>query len=196
MSPTKTTPPGAPPAPDHPAPGIRRRPGDHQRPYVWFRLHIKLASGHGPLALLVQLPVSHTSSISVGSGGPGIDVFANGKQIQPEGPHGDEPGRYQPMSRIYRLNVSPDATSLVLAVRTIYIPVGYATYTGFFANRTFILGHPEDLEPLARALVESLALRASAAASCLLPLCRPGHLSFCSVFRPEGAQRVSLAGAP
>ena len=34
---------------------------------------------------------------------------------------------------------------MVLAVRTIYIPVGYATYTGFFANRTFILGHPEDL---------------------------------------------------
>ena len=49
------------------------------------------------------------------------------------------------MSRIYRLNVPSDESSLVLAVRTIYIPVGYATYTAFFANRTFLLGHPEDL---------------------------------------------------
>jgi phosphoserine phosphatase RsbU/P len=141
---------------DHPAnappgggpPGRGRPPeghGDHQRPYVWFREHIKLAPGHGPLALLVQLPVSRTSSVSVGSGGPGIDVFADGKQIQPEGPHGADPGQYEPMSRIYRLNISPDATSLLLAVRTFYIPVGYATYTGFFANRTFILGHPDDL---------------------------------------------------
>lgn len=139
---TSDAPPGAgPPGNGHP-PGDH---GDHQHPFVWFRVHIKLASGHGPLALLVQLPVSHTSSISVGSGGPGIDVFADGKQIQPEGPHGADPALYQPMSRIYRLNVSPDATSMVLAVRTIYIPVGYATYTGFFANRTFILGHPEDL---------------------------------------------------
>jgi len=121
-----------------------RPPGDHQRPWVWFRLHIKLAAGHGPLALLVQLPVSRTNSI-LGSGGPGIDVFADGRQIRPDGPHGADPDSYQTMSRIYRLNVSADATSLVLAVRSFYIPVGYATYTDFFASRTFILGHPDDL---------------------------------------------------
>jgi len=120
-------------------------PAGHQRPWVWFRVHIKLAPGHGPLALLVQLPVSHNSNISVGSGVTGVDVFADGKQIQAEGPHGDDSGRYQPMSRIYRLNVSPDATSLVLAVRTIYISAGYSTYTGFFANRTFFLGHSDDM---------------------------------------------------
>ena len=120
-------------------------PADHQRPWVWFRLHIKLAPGHGPLALLVELPVSRTSSVSIGSGGPGVDVFADGKQIQPGGPHGNDALRYQPMSRIYNLNVAPDATSVVLAIRTIDIEVGYATYTSFFSNRTFIFGHPDDL---------------------------------------------------
>src|SRR5579863_7102328 len=49
---------------DHPAappgagpPGRARPPGgdaNHQHPYVWFRVHIKLAPGHGPIALLVQ----------------------------------------------------------------------------------------------------------------------------------------------
>ncbi|MGA7257446.1 MAG: PP2C family protein-serine/threonine phosphatase [Terracidiphilus sp.] len=132
---------------DHPAnaPPGPHPPADHQHPFVWFRLHIKLAPGHGPLALLVQLPVSRSSTISPNSGGPGIDVFADGKQIQPAGPHGDDPYRYQPISRTYKLNLSPDAASFVLAVRIIFIPVGYATYTAFFANRAFILGHADDL---------------------------------------------------
>lgn len=120
--------------------------GDHQRPFVWFRLHIRLAPEHGPLALFVELPVSRTSNMEIGGGGTPVDVFVDGQQIRPDGPHGNDPERYQPMSRIYRLKVSPDATSLVLAVRSIYIPVGYATYTGFFANRTFILGHPDDVK--------------------------------------------------
>jgi uncharacterized membrane protein len=129
--------PGAPTDHGHP-------PADHQRPWVWFRLHIKLAPGHGPVAVLVQLPISQTSSVSVGSGSPGVDVFADGKQIQPGGPHGDDAIGYQPMSRIYNLNVPANAASVVLAVRTIYIPVGYS-YTGFFSNRTFLLGYPDDL---------------------------------------------------
>ena len=133
--------------PAGPPPG-RGPHGDHQRPWVWFRLHVKLAPNHGPLALLVELPVSTTSSISNGNGGPGIDVFADGTQIHPEGPHSDDPDRYQAMSRVYRLNVSPNATSLVLAVRIFYIPAGYAAYTAFFSSRTFILGQPDEVNHL------------------------------------------------
>jgi hypothetical protein len=117
-----------------------------EKRFVWFRMHIKLAPGHGPLALLVELPVAQTTNISVSSSGPGVDVFANGTQIQPEGPHGDAPEHYQKISRIYPLNVPAGETSLVLVLRTIYIPFGYSTsYTSFFSNRTLHLGHPEDL---------------------------------------------------
>lgn len=123
----------------------RQPPGDHQRPYVWFRMHIKLAAGHGPIALLVELPVSRTSSVSVGGGGPGEEIFADGKLIQPDGPHGNDPSSYQTISRIYRFNVPAEQTSLVVVARTIYIPAGYAAYTNFFATRTFILGHADDL---------------------------------------------------
>lgn len=137
-------PPGPNASPDH-AVHEHGQPPDHQHPWVWFRLHIKLAPGHGPIALLVQLPISRTSAISLGSAGPGLDIFADGKQIQPDGPHGDDPYRYQSISRIYKFNVPPSETSLTLVARTIYIPFGYATYTAFFANRTFILGNPDDL---------------------------------------------------
>ena len=117
-----------------------------QRRYAWFRLHIKLAPHHGPVALLIELPVSHNASVSVGSAGPGVDVFANGLQIHPEGPHGDAPQHYQQISRIYNLNLAPSETSLTLAVRTLYIPFGFSAYTNFFANHSLLLGHPADLE--------------------------------------------------
>jgi hypothetical protein len=47
-----------------------------------------------------------------GSSGSGsdVDVFANGKEIQPEGPHGDTAEHYQAISRLYKLNVPPDET--------------------------------------------------------------------------------------
>ena len=115
-------------------------------PFAWFRLHIKLAPNHGPMALLVELPVSHNTSLSAGSTGPGVDVFANGRQILPEGPHADDPQHFQQISRIYNLNVPADETSLVLVVRTIYIPFGDAAYTAFFSNRTLHLGNREDLD--------------------------------------------------
>jgi sigma-B regulation protein RsbU (phosphoserine phosphatase) len=121
-------------------------PNGHQKPFVWFRLHIKLAPDHGPLALLVELPVSQNTSMVIGSTGPGVDVFANGKQVQPEGPHADNPGHYQQISRIYDLNVPPDETNLVLVVRTIYIPFGYSAYTAFFSNRTLHMGNRQDLD--------------------------------------------------
>lgn len=121
-------------------------PPNHQRPFVWFRLHIKLAPNHGPLSLLVELPVSQSTSMSFSSSGPGVDVFANGRQIQPQGPHSDVPQHYQQISRLYDLNVPADETDLVLVLRTIYIPFGYSAYTSFFSGRTFHLGHPEDLD--------------------------------------------------
>lgn len=122
----------------------RRRP-DRQKEWVWFRLHIKLAPNHGPLALLVELPVSHTTNVNIGAESLTADIYANGKLVRADGPHGDHPESYQPISRMYQLDVPSDETTLVLALRTIYIPVGYGTYTAFFANRTFRLGAPGDL---------------------------------------------------
>lgn len=135
-------------ADENPGPqGVRGHPGDHRRPFAWFRLHIKLAPNHGPLALLVELPVSQNTSMSISSSsGPGVDVFANGRQIQPEGPHADAPQHYQQISRIYNLNVPPDETNLVLVVRTIYVAFGYAAYTSFFSGRSLRLGNREDLD--------------------------------------------------
>jgi hypothetical protein len=116
------------------------------QPYAWFRLHIKLAPNHGPIALLIELPVSANASFSLDSTGNNPDVYANGRHIQPEGPHGNAPQRYQLISRIYDLNVPANETSLTLAVRIHYTAFGYGAYTTFFANRTFYLGNPGDLE--------------------------------------------------
>ena len=113
--------------------------------YAWFRLHIKLAPNHGPVALLIELPVSTNASLSLGSTGPSPDVYANGLHIEPEGPHGDAPQHYQLISRIYDLNVPANETSLTLVVRIYYTAVGYGAYTTFFANHTLYLGNPGDL---------------------------------------------------
>jgi hypothetical protein len=136
---------------DHPAGAPEWNPDSgtpkgHQRPFAWFRLHVKLAQHHGPVALLIELPASQTTSAGVGSTGPGVDVFANGKQIQPEGPHSDSPEYYQQISRVYDLKLAPGETSLTLAVRTMYIPFGFGAYTSFFGTRSLRLGNREDLE--------------------------------------------------
>ena len=125
--------------------GTGASPG-HQRPFAWFRLHIKLAPNHGPVSLLIELPVSHNASINIGEQVLGVDIFANGKQIQPDGPHGDAPDRYQQISRIYNLNLAPSETGLTLVARTIYVPFGYGAYTGFFAARKMLLGNREELD--------------------------------------------------
>lgn len=113
--------------------------------FAWFRLHIKLAPNHGPVALLIELPVSASTSLSLDSTGNSPDVYANGRHIQPEGPHGDAPDRYQLISRIYDLNVPANETSLALVLRIHYTAFGYGAYTTFFANRTLCLGNPGDL---------------------------------------------------
>ena len=114
--------------------------------YAWFRLHLKLPEHHGPVYLLVELPTSRTTAINISSSGPGFDVFANGKQIHPEGPHADTPEHYQPISRMYDLKVPEDETNLTLVARTLYRPFGYGAYTSFFANRKLRLGHREELD--------------------------------------------------
>ena len=75
-----------------------------------------------------------------------LDVFANGKQIQPEGPHREAPERFQAISRLYKLDVPPSETSLTLVVRRIYIPFGPGAYTSFFSNHKLRLGTPDDLD--------------------------------------------------
>ncbi len=133
------------PLPGDSGKGKNGPPPGHHRPFAWFRLHVKLAPNHGPISLLIELPVSKSASVSAGTEGPGVDVYANGKEIHPEGPGGDNPSKYQPISRIYNLNVPAGETSLTLVLRTIYIPLGYGAYTGFFSGRTLHLGDPEDL---------------------------------------------------
>ena len=120
-------------------------PAGHKRPFVWFRMHLKLAPGHGPVSLLIELPVSQTTQMVLGASGPGLDVFVNGKQVSPEGPHGDATIRYEEISRLYDLHLTPDQTDVTLAVRTLYIPFGFYAYTSFFSKRTFRIGYPEDL---------------------------------------------------
>jgi phosphoserine phosphatase RsbU/P len=119
--------------------------GPPARRYVFFRLHIQLAPNHGPLALLIELPVSHGNAIEVGSPGLIPEVFVNGVKVQPQGPHGDAPEEYEPISRLYNLNLDPSVTSINLVVRVIYAAFGTDAYTGFFANHTLYLGNSGEL---------------------------------------------------
>jgi len=119
-------------------------PKGHQRPSVWFRLHLKFPPNHGPLSLLVELPVTQYAQLGLNSFG--LSVFANGKQIHPEGPHGDAPERYQDISRIYNLKIDPAETAVTLAVQYPYIPFGQGAYTSFFSDHKFRIGNREDLD--------------------------------------------------
>jgi phosphoserine phosphatase RsbU/P len=123
-----------------------RSEGTRRLRYAWFRLHLRLAPNHGPLALLVELPVTQNMAIGEGAAGPGVDVFVNGRQTMPEGPHGDTPQHYQAISRLYDLNLAAGQTELTLALRTLFVPFGRGSYTTFFAGRGLSLGHHDDLE--------------------------------------------------
>jgi sigma-B regulation protein RsbU (phosphoserine phosphatase) len=117
----------------------------HDRAFAWFRIHVKLAPNHGPVFLLVELPISRNTAMFGSSGLSSVNVFANGRQIQPEGPHGSDAEHYQDISRIYNLNLAPNETSLTLVIRTIHIPFGMGAYTSFFSNRTFHIGARDEL---------------------------------------------------
>jgi sigma-B regulation protein RsbU (phosphoserine phosphatase) len=119
---------------------------DRDDKYAWFRMNLKLAPNHGPIALLIELPVTQSASMNFTNAGPGADVYANGKLILPEGPHPGDSFKYQQISRLYDLNIPASETSLTLAIRTLYIPFGLKGYTNFFYNRTFRLGDREDLD--------------------------------------------------
>jgi phosphoserine phosphatase RsbU/P len=138
-------PPGPPAMMHHPEAKENPQP-QRLRKYAWFRIHITLPPQHGPLALLIQLPVSQNASMNLSSAGWGVDVFANGRQIQPEGPHGADPRHYQQISRVYDLDLEPNQTSLTLVLRTLYIPLGFDSYTNFFDGRRVELGDRADLD--------------------------------------------------
>ncbi len=134
---------------DVPFPDNDHEPEDspnNGRRYVWFREHLKLAPNHGPVSLLIELPVTQNATMTLGASGPGLMVFANGRVIRPEGPHGEATYRYQQISRLYNLGLKPEETSVTLAIRTLYLPFGYYAYTNFFVNRTIRLGNPDDLQ--------------------------------------------------
>lgn len=117
----------------------------HHR-YAWFRLHIRLSASHGPVSLLISLPITHSTTLGAGSTEPALNVYANGQHIIPEGPHGANTANYMEISRVYNLNVPAGQTNLVLAMRTLYIPFGYGAYTSFFSDRSLLLGTPSDLD--------------------------------------------------
>ena len=130
---------------DVPEPEETDRPG-HEDMYAWFRLHIKLAPNHGPIALLIELPVTQSTAPNLSNTGPGADVFANGRLILPEGPHPDTTFQYQQISRLYNLNIPAGETSLTLAIRVLYIHFGLTAYTNYFYNRKVELGSPAELQ--------------------------------------------------
>ncbi|HTJ29486.1 MAG TPA: SpoIIE family protein phosphatase [Acidobacteriaceae bacterium] len=119
-------------------------PHGHSHPYAWFRLHLTLPANHGPLVIFVRIPISRSAQITF-SGTVGMELFANGKLVLPEGLNGPTPNTFQQTSRIYPINIPSDQTKLVLAVRIPFVPFGLDAYTGFFAHRTFYIGVAQDL---------------------------------------------------
>jgi len=116
----------------------------HGRPFAWFRLHVQLPEHHGPLVLLVRIPVSRGAQMNFNST-VGMDMFVDGKFVPPEGRVGPTPDTYLQISRIYPIDIPADQTSLVLAARIPFAAFGVDAYTGFFAHRTFLLGERDDL---------------------------------------------------
>ncbi len=169
--------------------------GPSQRRYAWFRLHLKLAANHGPVSLLTELPVSQNTSFGIGStAGPGVDVFANGKLVNPEGPHGDAPQHYQPISRLYDLKIPASETSLVLVARTPYSAFGYSSYTSFFENRRFRLGNREDLRRSLGLWSAQQPFRAFAAAGGFHSAAGAGGFSAGALLCAKGPYGVPMAG--
>jgi hypothetical protein len=136
---------------DHPVGASAGNPnsphgGKHQRPHVWFRQHIRLAQNHDPLFLMIELPPSQNGSSSADT--ISVIVYVNGREIQPEGPHGNDFDRYQQITRIYALNLQASDSSLTLVIRSPFLPIGGGAYTGFFADHKVRLGNREEMDRL------------------------------------------------
>ncbi len=133
--------------PDHPADPNAPHDhshGPHGRPFAWFRIHIQLPAHHGPLVVLVRVPVSRNSQMSF-NGTVGMDLFVDGKLVLPEGPNATTAESFQQISRIYPINVPESETSTTIAVRIPFANFGVDAYTNFFAHRTFFIGERQDL---------------------------------------------------
>jgi len=131
---------------DHPPSAEERRKHPHgNRPFAWFRIHVKLPANHASLVVLVRVPVTRNSQVSVANGTVGMDLYANGKKVRPEGSNSATPETYQQISRIYPIDIPSTQTDLVLAIRTPFASLGMDAYTGFFAHRTFYIGEQDDL---------------------------------------------------
>jgi Stage II sporulation protein E (SpoIIE) len=128
--------------PNAPSTYDRNRHGDH--PFAWFRIHVHLPEHHHHLVLLVRVPVSRNAQVSF-SGTVGMELYADGKLITPEGHVGDTTETYQQVSRIYPIDIADSDTSVVIAARVPYSAFGVDAYTGFFSHRTFFLGERDDL---------------------------------------------------
>lgn len=125
--------------------GHAPHPHHHGRPYAWFRLKVKLPTQHGPLALMVKVPVSRSSQVAVFGGDVGMNVYLDGKQIFPMTLKGRPADPFEQVTRLYPVEIPAGETVMTLAVQTPFTPVGLDAYTGFFAHRTFVLGTASDL---------------------------------------------------
>ncbi len=120
-------------------------PRHHGRPYAWFRLKVRLPAKHGPLALMVRVPVSRSSQVAVLGGEVGMDLYIDGKQEFPVSLRGKPADPFEQVTRLYPVEIPANESVMTLAVRTPFTPVGLDAYTGFFAHRTFVLGTADDL---------------------------------------------------
>ena len=117
----------------------------HERPFAWFRIHVQLPENHKKLVVLVRVPVTRNSQLSLGNGTVHMDLYVNGKLVSPEGVSSESAEEYQQVSRIYPINIDNAETSLTIAVRTPYTATGTDAYTAFFEHRTFLIGEKDDL---------------------------------------------------
>jgi len=129
---------------DHDDPDHSHPHPPHGRPFAWFRIHIQLPEKHGPLVVMVNVPVSRSAQVSF-NGAVGMELFVDGKRVTPDGPKENEPETYLQISRIYPIEIPTGERTLTLAVRIPFSRFGLDAYTGFFAHRTFFLGESSDL---------------------------------------------------
>ena len=112
--------------------------------FAWFRLHIALAPGHGPLVMLVEVPVPPIASMTTDPDDTAL--FVNGREVHPDGPIHAAPERYFTTTHLYKLDTDPDASNLTLAVRVPHVSFGARSETNFFATHTISIGHAKDLQ--------------------------------------------------